>query len=73
MLSSLFLPQKETKWKANDLNESIIPYHLSLRWLGVGLRVQDGFQLGNTKKILGGAVFGIRMTTWISAIFRIGR
>jgi glycosyltransferase involved in cell wall biosynthesis len=40
---------------------SRIPYYSRLRWLGAGLRVQDGFLLGNVKKILGGAIFGIRM------------
>lgn len=34
---------------------------MRLRWLGAGLRVMEGFRLYNVKKIMGGAIFGIRM------------
>ncbi len=62
-----YLSRKGLKWYIfpisvrHNQNLTKIPYYLRLRWLGAGLRVQDGFQLGNVKKILGGAVFGIRM------------
>lgn len=38
-----------------------ITYYSRMRWLGAGLRVRDGFKLANVKRIIGGAIFGIRM------------
>jgi len=62
-----FLSEKGMKWYIFPIsvlhhqNLSKISYYLRLRWLGAGLRVKDGLQLGHVKKILGGAIFGIRM------------
>lgn len=62
-----FLSRTGLKWYIfpisvrHNQDLSKIPHYLRLRWLGAGLRVQDGFKLGNVKKILGGAVFGIKM------------
>ncbi len=42
-------------------NATKIPYYSRWRWLGAGLRVMEGFRLVNVKRIMGGAVFGIRM------------
>jgi glycosyltransferase involved in cell wall biosynthesis len=38
-----------------------ISCYARLKWLGAGLRVKEGFKWGNVKKILGGAIFGIKM------------
>ncbi|HWQ20681.1 MAG TPA: glycosyltransferase [Methanotrichaceae archaeon] len=38
-----------------------IPYYHRWRWLGAGLRTMEGFRLSNVKRIMGGAVLGIRM------------
>ncbi|MFZ3148269.1 MAG: glycosyltransferase family 2 protein [Methanothrix sp.] len=32
------------------------------RWMGAGLRMRDGFSIWNIKRILGGAIFGIRIS-----------
>jgi glycosyltransferase involved in cell wall biosynthesis len=42
-------------------NFAQIPCDLRLKWLGAGLRVKEGLRLENIKKILGGAIFGIKM------------
>jgi len=39
-----------------------IPDDIRWRWLGAGLRVIDGFKLRNVKRILGGAIFGKKMS-----------
>ncbi|VVB71972.1 Glycosyltransferase AglI [uncultured archaeon] len=62
-----FLAEKGLKWYIfpvavlHHQSLSGISYYLRLRWLGAGLRVEDGFRPGHVKKILGGAIFGIRM------------
>ena len=62
-----FLSRKGLKWYIfpiatihhQDLTK--IPYYSRLRWMGAGLRVREGFQLVNFRRIIGGAVVGIRM------------
>jgi glycosyltransferase involved in cell wall biosynthesis len=62
-----FLSRKGLKWYIFPIkvlhNQNLTPIsqYSRLRWLGAGLRAKEGFQLRNVKKILGGAVFGIRM------------
>lgn len=42
-------------------NLTKIPYYMRYRWMGAGLRKRDGFQLSNVKRIIGGALFGIKL------------
>ncbi|KUK43267.1 MAG: glycosyltransferase family 2 protein [Methanothrix sp.] len=43
-------------------NFTDISYYSRWRWLGAGLRMKDGFSLLNIKRIMGGAIFGIRIS-----------
>jgi glycosyltransferase involved in cell wall biosynthesis len=62
-----FLSKKGLKWYIfpvtvlhhQDITQ--ISFYSRLKWLGAGLRVKEGFHLEIVKKILGGAIFGIRM------------
>lgn len=62
-----FLSRRGLKWYifpvalAHHQGLTQIPYSARLRWMGAGLRVRDGFQLVNVRRIVGGAVVGIRM------------
>ncbi len=62
-----FLFRKSLKWYIFPIavihhqNLTKITYYSRLRWIGAGLRVRDGFHLVNIKRIIGGALFGIRM------------
>jgi glycosyltransferase involved in cell wall biosynthesis len=64
---SRFLYKKGLKWYIfavpvlhhQDLTK--ITYYSRMRWLGAGLRIREGFKLANVKRIIGGALFGIRM------------
>jgi glycosyltransferase involved in cell wall biosynthesis len=62
-----FLEMKNLKWYIlpvqlyhhHDLTN--ISEKSRWRWLGAGLRVREGFNIWNMKKILGGAIFGIKI------------
>lgn len=62
-----FLKTKGLKWYilpvgiSHYQNITKIPYYSRWRWLGAGLRTMEGFRLVNVKRIMGGAVFGIKM------------
>ncbi len=62
-----FLSRKGLKWYIfpvavlHHQNVTDIPSGVKWRWYGAGLRVRDGFQLINVRRILGGAIVGIRM------------
>lgn len=62
-----FLSQKGFKWYILPVSVihhqelTGIPSCVKWRWLGAGLRMRDGFHLVNIRRILGGAVAGIRM------------
>ena len=62
-----FLSRKGLKWYifpitvVHHQNLTNISYYSRLRWLGSGLRARDGFRPANVKRIIGGAVVGIRM------------
>lgn len=62
-----FLSGKGLKWYVfpvaviHHQDLSIISQYMRWRWLGAGLRKRDGFQLVNVKRILGGALFGIKI------------
>lgn len=61
-----FLEKKKLKWYIMPV--PMVHHHNLVgisdisrwRWLGAGLRVREGFSILNIKKILGGAIFGIR-------------
>jgi glycosyltransferase involved in cell wall biosynthesis len=62
-----FLSKKGLKWYIFPVivhhHQELTPISFCsrLKWLGAGLRVKEGFQLEIVKKILGGAIFGIKM------------
>lgn len=62
-----FLSKKGLKWYIFPVSVihhqdlTAIPSSIKWRWLGAGLRMRDGFQLVNIRRILGGALVGIRM------------
>jgi glycosyltransferase involved in cell wall biosynthesis len=64
---SRFLYKKGLKWYIFPVSVlhhpdlTNISSYAKMRWLGAGLRVREGFKLVNVRRIIGGAIFGIRM------------
>lgn len=59
-----FLAKKNLKWyifPVQLLHHQDMTNISRWRWLGAGLRVRDGFNIWNIKKILGGAIIGIKI------------
>jgi glycosyltransferase involved in cell wall biosynthesis len=62
-----FLARKNLKWYIlpvpllHNQNLTNIQGASRWRWMGAGLRVRDGFSMWNVKRILGGAIFGIKI------------
>ena len=61
-----FLSRKGLKWyifpitTIHHQNLTKIPYYDRFKWMGAGLRVREGFQLVYVRRIIGGAVVGIK-------------
>jgi len=62
-----FIAKRNLKWYilpvpvVHHRNIEKIPDNLRWRWLGAGLRKSNGFNLVDVKKILGGAIFNIKI------------
>jgi glycosyltransferase involved in cell wall biosynthesis len=68
-LSKFLYNEYELKWYIFAVpvlhhQDTNISSYARMRWAGAGLRVREGFKLANVKRIIGGALFGIRMNDW---------